>query len=310
MKLFDLHCDTATELLKKDQELYENCLHVSLSKAETFENYAQVCAVWSDSSLSDWQAWSRFFEVLENFQKEVEKNKNRASIISRSKQIPLLWEKKKAAFIISVEDARILENEILRLDVLRRAGVRILTLNWSGVSCIGGAHDTDVGLTDFGIKAVKKCFDIGIIPDVSHSSEAGTKECIRLAHEKKKPIIASHSDSYSVNPHSRNLRDEDFCDIAKLGGLVGICLCKNHLSDTGHATVSDVIRHIEHFLSLNGENTICLGCDMDGTDMPDGIENISDLSKIANELSRLNYSNNLIEKIFYGNALEFAKNNI
>lgn len=310
MKLFDLHCDTATELLKRGRELYENDLCISLSRANKFENYGQVCAVWSDSSLPDSIAWKKFFEVLKNLNDEIYKCNDRVSLIYDREEIYQLWANKKTVLIISVEDARILENDILRIDTLYKAGVRIMTLNWSGLSCIGGAHNTDEGLTEFGRSAVNRCFYIGIVPDVSHSSVKGTRDCLEIAHKRKKPIIASHSDSYSVNPHSRNLRDEDFTDIISLGGIVGISLCQDHLSPTGNATMSDIIKHIEHYLSLGGEDSLCFGCDMDGCDMPSCIKSISDLSKLENELSRLNYTDDLIEKIFYKNAFEFIKSNI
>ena len=49
----------------------------------------------------------------------------------------------KIPLILAVEDARILENDLERLRVLHSYGVRILTLNWYGETCIGGAHNTN-----------------------------------------------------------------------------------------------------------------------------------------------------------------------
>ena len=186
----------------------------------------------------------------------------------------------------------------------------MLTLNWYGETCIGGAHDTNIGLSDFGISVVKKCFDLGVIPDISHSSFKGAKMTLELAQEYQKPILATHSDSHCVNPHTRNLTYEDFIQISKLSGLVGINLCPEHLSLSGTPSVVDVIRHIEHYLSLNGENTVAMGTDLDGTDLPDGFEGIQDIYKIADEMQKLNYSNELIEKIMYRNAFEFFKRNL
>lgn len=310
MKLFDLHCDTSIRLLERNQSLYDNNCHISLKKAEGFENYAQVMAVFSQKHFSDSEAYSRFFEVVENLRKEVEKYKDSVKIIDRADEVLPLWQENKIPFILAVEDARILEGDISRLDRLWENGVKILTLNWSGETCIGGAHDTHSPLTDFGKEVVKKCFSLGIIPDVSHASFEGTKECIALAEEYKKPIIASHSDSYSVCQHSRNLTDEDFKKISSLGGIVGISLCPKHLANDGEASVSDIIKHIEHYLSLGGEDTVCLGCDLDGTYLPHGFEDLSDIDKIEKELIRLGYSDELIEKICYKNALDFIKNNI
>lgn len=310
MKLFDLHCDTATRLLAENQGIYENNLHISLKRTKYLEKYAQVMAIWTNHKLSDEQGYEKFFEVLNNLDAEIQLNCDRVERVHNSSQLISCVNNGKSPLILAVEDARILENDITKLNVLYSHGVRILTLNWSGVTCIGGAHDTDIGLSDFGQSVVKNCFEIGIIPDISHCSFKGAKDTIVLAKEYDKPIVASHSDSYFMNNHTRNLKDEDFVDIAALGGLVGINLCPSHLSSNDNANILDVMKHIEHYLSLDCENAIAMGGDLDGTNLPLEFNGIEDIYKIANEMQRLNYSNKLIDKIMYKNAFEFFKRNI
>ncbi|MBO5715119.1 MAG: membrane dipeptidase [Clostridia bacterium] len=309
MKLFDLHCDTATRLLNETQELYDNSLHVSLKRAEYLDSYAQVMAVWTNRRFSDAEGYKRFFEVVDNLKKEVDKNTTQALLVNNSNELLSCLNDNKIPLILAVEDARILENDLKRLQVLHSYGVRILTLNWYGETCIGGGHNTNVGLTDFGISVVKNCFEFGIIPDISHCSFEGAKMTLDLAKEYKKPIIASHSDSYSVNPHTRNLQDEDFKRINEIHGLVGINLCPEHLSSKSSANIFDILNHIEHYLSLGGENTIAMGGDLDGTNLPDGFSGVEDIYKIADEMQKLNYSEELINKIMYKNAFDFFKSN-
>lgn len=309
MKLFDLHCDTATRLLGESRGLYENNFHISLKNAEYLEKYAQVMAIWTDYKLSDEEGYLRFFEVLKNLKNEIEINKDTVGLITNSNQLDSYLNSSKTPLILAVEDARILANDISRLDVLYSNGVRLITLNWYGETCIGGGHDTNIGLSDFGTSVVNKCFDLGIIPDISHSSFAGARMTLDLAKQHSKPIVASHSDSYSINPHTRNLKDEYFRDIIEIGGLVGINLCTSHLSSSYDVYVSDIVKHIEHYLSLGGEDILAMGCDLDGTDLPEGFSGIKDIYKIADELQRLNYSQELIDKITYKNAFEFFKRN-
>lgn len=310
MKLFDLHCDTATRLLGENQGLYDNNLHISLKRSEYLSQYAQVMAVWTSHKLTDEEGYARFFDVLENLKKEININQARVELVYFSSQLISCTKNGRTPLILAVEDARILANDISRLELLYSNGVRLMTLNWVGETCIGGAHDTSVGLSDFGASVVKKCFDIGIVPDVSHSSFKGTQMVLDLAKERQKPIVASHSDSYSVNPHTRNLRDEDFIEISKLGGLVGINLCPLHLSSAPSPKLVDALTHIEHYLSLGGENTVAMGGDLDGTHLPCGFEGIQDAYKIVEELQKLNYSDDLIDKITYKNAFEFFKRSI
>jgi membrane dipeptidase len=182
---------------------------------------------------------------------------------------------------------------------------------WGGESCIGGAHNTSLGLTHFGKSAARRAFELGIVPDVSHSSESTVDDLIEISTELGKPLIATHSNSYEVYSHSRNLRDRHFKEIVSTGGIVGISLCDIHIqpAEYGHPNIDSIVRHIEHYLEIGGENTICMGCDFDGCDLPDGFESVSDTVKLFDRLSQLGYSNELIEKISYKNAREFIKRN-
>jgi membrane dipeptidase len=101
-----------------------------------------------------------------------------------------------------------------------------------------------------------------------------------------------------------------FCRIKNAGGIVGISLYRLHLTNKKACGIDTIITHIEHYLSLGGEKTVCLGCDLDGIpDLPDDIEDIGDIYKIADRLSQLNYPSCLIEDIFFNNANNFVKNN-
>lgn len=93
--------------------------------------------------------------------------------------------------------------------------------------------------------------------------------------------------------------------ISELGGLIGVNMVVQHL---GSSDISAVCGHISHLAELAGEDKICLGCDFDGTDLlPDGIENISDLSLLYTALSESQYAPGFAEKIFYSNAQKFFK---
>jgi membrane dipeptidase len=218
---------------------------------------------------------------------------------------------KRAAFL-AVEDARILGGKIERLDILRECGVKYLTLLWGGKTCIGSSHDTDGGLTDFGFEVVRKCLEIGILPDISHANEQVTDEVAEIALEYGKPFIASHSNCYEVFPHTRNLRKKHLDTIIKLGGSVGISLCTPHLcgmNDGKVYTAEDIFAHIDGYMCAGAEDVLGLGCDLDGTDLPCGFSGVEDLYKIADVCLSHGYSEGLIEKIFYKNFYSFLERN-
>ena len=82
------------------------------------------------------------------------------------------------------------------------------------------------------------------------------------------------------------------------------------ISDSnGNSERRKLLLFTEKYLELGAENVLGLGCDLDGTDLPQGFSGVDDLCSIAEELARLNYSDEIIDKIFYRNFYEFIKKN-
>lgn len=312
LRFFDSHCDTAYELYHRGVGLDENNCHVSLSNATPYSQYAQYYAVWSNRRLDDEACWQDFLRIAEYFDRDIERLADRVTRVRTGNELTTALGQGKHAAILAVEDARLIAGDLARLDILHGMGVRYLTLLWGGNSCIGGSHDTEDGLTELGKQTVRRCFELGIIPDVSHASEKSTDDILNIAAQYGKPVIASHSNAYSVYAHSRNLRDRHFDTIRSLGGTVGVSLCRSHL--TSHkehpATPEHVFAHVDYYLSRGGEDVVGFGADWDGTDLPDGMEHLGAMPLVAEIMARHNYSDELIDKIFFGNAYDFAIKNL
>ncbi|MGN1445802.1 MAG: dipeptidase [Eubacteriales bacterium] len=312
LSLIDTHCDTAYELYHRGAHLDRNDCHIDLEKASVFKHYAQYYAVWSDKRLDDEDCWQDFLKITEYFDKELAALSDRAVRVRTGQELAAAWESGKHAAILAVEDARLTAGKLERLDTLRDMGVRYLTLLWSGETCVGGSHNTQSGLTDFGKELVAGCFQRGIIPDISHASEQSVDDLIPIAKAYGKPFIATHSNAYTLCPVSRNLRDRHFQALKELGGVLGINLYTAFLTDTSvrPATVDDVVAHIDYFMALGGEDIIGLGGDLDGSTLPDSFHHVGDLYQIADALARHNYSEELIQKIFWKNFYDFAMKNL
>lgn len=290
MKLFDLHCDTLYEMNKRNCGFNNNPLNISLDKAKGYEKYAQVLAIWSQNDITEEERFNRFLEIYNTYKA----------------QIPADF-----PHILAVEGGGALAGKLENLDLFYSLGVRFLTLVWGGECSLGGAHNTDIGFTDFGFRVLQKCFDIGIIPDVSHASDKMFWQVNEAALERGKPFVATHSNSRAIHFHSRNLSDEMFLAIKKSGGVVGISLEPTHTSTKNEPDESDICRHILRYMELGGENTVCLGCDLDGvTRNIKAIPDISHLYKIADFLKKEGMADEQIENIFYNNANNFIIRNI
>ncbi len=302
LSLFDLHCDTAMEMLYHKVGLAKNELAVSLEKAAVFSEYIQVMAHFTDHDLDDESGWSRFWEMLNNLKTDPSVLSGKASIVTACPDrhtSPLLF--------LGVEDVRILAGKPERVDALYDAGVRIITPLWFGETCIGGSHNTDQGLTPFGKQALERAVALGIILDISHASVASADDIFAISEAHHRPVIATHSDAYELCPVSRNLHNDQIDRIVRCGGLIGINLYQGFLKENGKATAEDALAHIDYFLTLGAERCLALGCDMDGCRLPDDVPNVEALPHLAELMSKHGYSDALIGDIFYQNAFRFAQ---
>ena len=103
---------------------------------------------------------------------------------------------------------------------------------------------------------------LGIIPDVSHGSDALFWEIA----QKKRPFVASHSNAASVQNWARNLTDEQIAAVADCGGVVGLNFCVDFLSDDGSAAGqrTAILAHVRAILNAGGEDVLAVGSDFDG----------------------------------------------
>ena len=288
MRYFDLHSDTLYEAYHKQVSPFSGDSLSAPIDTLSFPNH-RVLAVWSDHTLSDEDAYQDFFPILAYYKASQDTRKTPSFCTP----------------ILAVEDARLLAGDLSRLDTLFAHGVRVLTLTWKDSSCIGGAWNTDEGLTPFGKDVVNKAISLGMAIDLSHASDKTFWQTIEICQHMHKAPMASHSNSRTLCQHKRCLSDEMFKTIASLGGVVGISFVPYHLSNQGLADIHTVLLHIKHFLSLGGENTIAIGSDFDGVDtLPKQIEHITQITNFSKLLAK-ETSSEIAKKILWQNASRY-----
>lgn len=248
-------------------------------------------AIWSDNKLSEEQNRLQYNKVEEYYKREILPYKSESFVPH-----------------LAVEGGALLAGDIKMLDTLKSDGVQMLTLVWKDVCCIGGGHNTNIGLTPFGKDVVKKMCEVGIVPDISHASDKMAYEVFEIADSYGKAVCASHSNLRSVYNHTRNMTDDMFLSIISLGGLAGVNFYPHHLTDTDtrKADITAILRHVEKYLELGGQKNICLGCDFDGIEItPEDITGADKHYLLCNEMKKIGYSEELIEDLFFNNAHNF-----
>lgn len=299
--VFDLHCDTAVELYRRDRSLVKNDLQIDLARAGKLREYRQVfsfCCVYGSAGapMQEKEAEALFQNSMKRFVSDLERCEDRISLRpdkdSRTNH--------GAVALLSLEGPEAIGCDPGRLEELAGLGFCMTTLTWNYRNALAGSCMTGEGLTDRGRAFVREAQRLGIVLDVSHLSDQAFWELIELTQA---PLVASHSNSRACCAHVRNLTDEQFRAIRDVGGLVGMNLYVPFLRESGQATFDDVCRHLEHWLSLGGEKTVSLGGDLDGCDvLPERFVGVDDYNRLGDYLIEHGFGANLVTDLFFRNA--------
>ena len=302
--LIDTHCDTMEKAFDQNGSFFKNSFHVDLDKC-SFSEYTQFFAAFIDPIYKD-RAYERATDLIGKFKAEIKKSNGKIAFCRSFADY--LENKGKIRAFLSLEGGEAIE-DLTALHHFYNEGVRLIALTWNYKNHLaGGVLDEDKGITSLGKSVIKEMNRLGVILDVSHLNDRSFWNVIEIS---EKPVIASHSNSRKICNHPRNLTDEQFAAIKEKGGYVGINLYPIFLNDTGNAEISNIISHIEHFLSLGGENNIGIGADFDGVEfLPQGISGFWDIYKIFDEMLSLGYSEELVNKISHTNMERILQENL
>ena len=303
-KIIDTHCDTAAELLDRGETLEKTNCMVNLSDMKKYESYVQFFAAFVSKKYQN--PMLRAVEILDKAKREIKEND--IKLILNSNDLDDVINKNLCGGLLAIEDARAICGSLSSLRFFYDYGVRAMTLAWNDDNEVTDGADSlkNSGLTPFGKEVVKEMNNLNLIVDVSHITEKGFYDVIE---ESSAPVMASHSNCYSVCSHRRNLCDEQIKTLIKNGGVMCVNIYPPFLeNEPEKAGIDSIISHIDHALSLGAENNLGLGSDFDGiTKTPKNINKLEDYEKIFEKMIKLGYNTSIIEKITSLNVQKFVK---
>lgn len=300
MRLFDLHCDTITELEKNNESLAKNDGHISLDRAGYLTEYVQDFAIFIPDEYRGKDAVDYFDRVYKYYRKELMENS--ISEYSERKNTEI-------RSVLSVEGGAGMGGTIEGLHHLADCNVRLITITWNGRNELasGCFDEEDIGLTPFGRETIKEMEKLCIAADVSHLSKKGFYDLADLA---EKPFMASHScvdmvDNFKAR--HRNLTEDQIRIIAEHNGIIGINLWEKLLGNDDNS-FDAVLRHMSRMIEVGGEDVVAMGTDFDGCDINPELAGIEKLQALYDYLNTHGFSENLLDKIFFTNADRFFAN--
>ena len=120
----------------------------------------------------------------------------------------------KIASLIGMEGTHLLGNSLSTLRIFAQLGVRYLTLTHTCHSAfassvgsgtpLGHVHEGN-GLSELGKELVRELNRVGIMVDLSHTTDATMKQAIALSEA---PVVWTHAGARALWDHPRNVPDD------------------------------------------------------------------------------------------------------
>jgi membrane dipeptidase len=280
----DLHLDTPTQLHRNGVGLdAPSGLEAGLGALRAGGTNVAVEVLWPPRNAKDPSA---HVDLLLGLVEENDRRLDDVSIARTPAEARAIAGAGGVALVLALEGAQGLDGPTpgdwrLRLSALEARGLQIVGLTWSFSNRFAGSSgDSGQGLTDEGTALVAQLAKDGVIVDLSHASRATTLE---VCGASKVPVIASHSDSYTLHAHARNLTDDEIRCIAATGGVIGVNFHATFVGGT--RDVKAVADQADAIARIGGFASVALGSDFDGIiKVPTGLEDASRLPALWAEL--------------------------
>ncbi|MGV8927742.1 MAG: dipeptidase [Ewingella sp.] len=239
-----------------------------------------------------------------------EQSQGAVKICRSAQQIRTAMQNQALAVVMHIEGAEAIDPDLYMLDVMYQMGLRTLGPVWSRPNIFGHgvpfkfntSPDTGPGLTELGVKLVQACNRKRIMVDLSHLNEKGFW---RVAGVSSAPLVASHSNAFSLCAQSRNLTDAQLDAIQQSGGFVGLNFATPFLREDGtrdaNTGIDDYLRHLDYLLEKLGEEHVGFGSDFDGASMAPFMKDVSGLPVLINAMREAGYGEELVAKIAHKN---------
>lgn len=305
---------------------------------------------WSVYTPSGWQperAVAGALERIDELHALVRRHPDRLELARTAEDVERIAARGKVASLIGVEGGHMIAGSLGILRILAQLGMRYLTLThnddtpWADSATGDRAHG---GLTDLGRDVVRELNRLGVLVDLSHTSDDTMGGAIAASAA---PAIFSHSSARALCDVGRNVPDDILRLLARNGGVVMVTFVPWFLTPAGAAanaagwaevkrlkelhaddeqaraqafekyfrdhpaprtTTADVADHVDHIRTVAGIDHIGIGSDFDGsTSMPEDLHDVSMYPTLFAELARRGYSDDDLAKIAGRNVLRVMR---
>ena len=237
------------KIFKQMQQGQLDCVHVTIAYHENFREAVL--------NLEEWNTW-------------FERYPDRVIHAHYAEDIVKAKRSGKTAIIFGFQTPAPIEDDIGLLQIWHRLGLRIMQLTYNNQSLLAtGCYELDdSGITRMGREVIAEMNRLGLIIDMSHSSQNSTLQAIE---HSSKPIVITHANPNFWHQAKRNKSDIVLKSLASSGGMLGFSIYPHHLKNASNCSLSDFCEMIAKTADLmKGTSSLGIGSDL-CQDHPDSI---------------------------------------
>ncbi|CAM1507788.1 Fc.00g046360.m01.CDS01 [Cosmosporella sp. VM-42] len=253
-------------------------------------------------------------EMLDLIQNMVAQNSADLQYARSSADIWEAFHTGKIASLIGMEGTHLLGNSLSTVRIFAQLGVRYLTLTHTCHSAfassvgsgtpLGDVHEGN-GLSELGKELVGELNRVGIMVDLSHTTDATMKQAIALSEA---PVVWTHAGARALWDHPRNVPDDVLNLIGdgpgKKDGVIQSVFFPHFIGPYPGANVSHVADHIEHIAGIVGRNRVGIASDFDGMYLTvSGLEDATKYPNLVAELLSRGWSREEMRGVLGGNLM-------
>ena len=301
----DAHCDFLAHSMECGCRLDRKCVKRTTLLSDMLSNHVHVqnFAIWTGKGNHTENCRSQL-----NIYKDMLKHPDITPLTKSSlrnftfhQSTPSAGLPSKLFAVLSLEGADAIAEDAGILPELIQSGLASVSLTWNHSNIFGGGVDDGGMLTVSGKELIRELGSYKVAVDVSHLSPATFWD---VAAHSQYPIMASHSNSWHVKAHKRNLSREQILEIIDQKGFIGINFYAPFLGKM--PSMEHVAKNIDYIFGKGGAKTVGFGADFDMTDnLPRNCSGMSSYWNVVKILRSWGYTDTVLEDICGNNYLRY-----
>ena len=230
--IYDSHMDTPSQLIRlRNLEIDNPLAHVDFPKMRAGKVDGAFFALYTPAEMEPDAATRYALEMISAVYDVADANQDVAAVTFTPEEAAQNRKEGIISLFMGMENGSPIQESLPLLRTFYRLGVSYLTLTHNGDNAIADSAAEGKrwgGLSPFGRQVVAEMNALGMMIDLSHTSDQTFWDCIKLSEA---PVVATHSCCRALCSHRRNLTDEMLQALGEKNGYVGINYNPGFLTD-------------------------------------------------------------------------------